>query len=390
MGRDVKSLVAACILSSAGSVVYMVAPLVFGGLIDATALNAEQAGFLLAAYFAGYTLCAASGVFWLHRFPTQTIASLALLTLATGLIPLAALGRYDVLVASLALSGAGAGVCYAVSVALIAATDEPDRNFGYALAAQVALGGILLFTAPAFFTPSWGFAGTIGAIIVSVLLVGLILPWLPRHAAAHSNAAGAGVAQHPVSPALTGAAGLFIWFTGLTAVWVFLERIGVERALNPMTIGTILSLSVIPGIIGAMSAAALGDRFGRVLPHMASAVLILAAMIPLASQSGTAGYATAVGLIIFAWNFWLAYLLGTLASVDFTGRFSALYTAALGLGAAVGPAAGGMIASRSGLNAVMFTGLGAIMAGLLIALWLLSYIKSKGLADGVYGELNYD
>jgi predicted MFS family arabinose efflux permease len=164
----------------------------------------------------------------------------------------------------------------------------------------------------------------------------------------------------------------------------------VESALDPVAIGTVLSLSVIPGIAGAMSAVVLADRLGRKAPHVFSALLILIAVFPLSSQPGLAGYAMAVGLIIFAWNFWLAYLLGTLASVDLTGRYSSLYTAALGLGAAVGPAVGGIIAVKSGLKPVLFSGLGAIMAGLLIALWLLSFIDKKGFSKRVRGDFEYD
>ena len=390
MTRDIKSLIAACALSSAGAIVYMLSPLIFGGVMDAAALDAGQAGILLASYFVAYSIFAASGLSWLHRFPTRRVTAVALLMLVAGLIPMAVLGSYKVLMATMALSGAGAGACYAVSVALIAATDEPDRNFGYALAAQLALGGILLFTAPAFFTPKWGFGGTISSIILAVLLIGLILPWLPRGAAAQATLSDQDISQHPAAPAISGTIGLFIWFAGLSALWVFIERIGVESALDPVAIGTVLSLSVIPGIAGAMSAVVLGDRFGRKAPHIFSALLILLAVIPLSSQPGLAGYGMAVGLIIFAWNFWLAYLLGTLASVDLTGRYSSLYTAALGLGAAVGPAVGGIIAVKSGLKPVLFSGLGAIMAGLLIALWLLSFIDRKGLSKRVRGDFEYD
>jgi predicted MFS family arabinose efflux permease len=390
MTRDIKSLIAACALSSAGAIVYLLSPLIFGGVMDAAALDAGQAGLLLASYFGAYTIIAASGLSWLHRFPTRRVTTVALLMLVAGLIPMAALGSYQVLMATMALSGAGAGACYAVSVALIAATDEPDRNFGYALTAQLALGGILLFAAPAFFTPKWGFGGTISSIILAVLLIGLILPWLPRGAAAQATASNQDISQHPAAPAISGTIGLFIWFAGLSALWVFIERIGVESALDPVAIGTVLSLSVIPGIAGAMSAVVLGDRFGRKAPHIFSALLILIAVFPLSSQPGLAGYGMAVGLIIFAWNFWLAYLLGTLASVDLTGRYSSLYTAALGLGAAVGPAVGGIIAVKSGLKPVLFSGLGAIMAGLLISLWLLSFIDKKGLSKRVRGDIEYD
>jgi hypothetical protein len=49
-----------------------------------------------------------------------------------------------------------------------------------------------------------------------------------------------------------------------------------------------------------------------------------------------------------------------------------------------------MIAVKSGLKPVLFSGLGAIMAGLLIALWLLSFIDKKGFSKRVRGDFEYD
>ena len=245
---------------------------------------------------------------------------------------MAALGSYQVLMATMALSGAGAGVCYAVSVALIAATDEPDRNFGYALAAQLTLGGILLFAAPAFFTPKWGFGGTIFSIILAVLLIGLILPWLPRGAAAQATISDQDISQHPAAPAISGTIGLFIWFAGLSALWVFIERIGVESALDPVAIGTVLSLSVIPGIAGAMSAVVLGDRFGRKAPHIFSALLILIAVFPAFITAGSCrlcngSRADHIRLEflagVFAWELWQVWI-SQAGTAHFTRRRSAL------------------------------------------------------------------
>ena len=375
MSGNNKQLVAACCISSAASVVYMVAPLIIGGAMESGGLNAGAAGGILAAYFSGFTSVAASGFLWVHRFPARSAAIPSLILIAAGLACAAISTGLAALVASMAIAGAGAGACYVISVALISATEEPDRNFGFALASQLVLGGILLFTIPAAVAPNWGFSGSLALISASVLLIIMVTPWIRQRPAGQPRVLTDAASAAPIYPAIGGTIGLFIWFAGLSAMWGFLERIGAGGDLDPVSIGTVLSLSIIPGMVGALAAAAIGDRFGRRLPHVCSAVIILLAAIVLGQGVSLGSYALAVTLVVLGWNFWLAYLLGALASADTSGRFSALYTAALGLGAATGPVVAGLLVTGASFTPVLLVGVFAIVIGLGAALWLLGALE---------------
>ena len=49
------TLINAYLMSSSGSIIYLIAPVLIGSAMDSLAFDSEQAGLLLAAYFLGYT-----------------------------------------------------------------------------------------------------------------------------------------------------------------------------------------------------------------------------------------------------------------------------------------------------------------------------------------------
>ena len=79
----------------------------------------------------------------------------------------------------LLISGAGAGILYGLSIAVIAETDQPDKNYGIALASQLIFGSILLFLGPSLIIPTWGLSGLFIGTAIFVGFIGACLPWMP-------------------------------------------------------------------------------------------------------------------------------------------------------------------------------------------------------------------
>jgi MFS family permease len=94
-------------------------------------------------------------------------------------------------------------------------------------------------------------------------------------------------------------------------VWVLLERVGNDSRIDPVTIGLVLSMSVLLGVVGALAAGILCDR---------------------------------------------------------AGRFSALFTAAIGLGATLRPQAAGAFIGGDSYAPVVFVCIAATLVGLVAAL----------------------
>jgi hypothetical protein len=271
------------------------------------------------------------------------------------------------------VGGAGAGMLYGISITIVSQSDDPDRYFGFALAAQLLLGSALLFAGPAYIGPNWGYSGILVATAVFVTLMSTVIPWAPR-AVSGTAIAEEGDSSVPIASILTGIGAVLVWFTGYSGIYAFVERIGVDGGLTGHQIGLVLSLTILTGLTGALGAAGLGDRYGKIKPHLIGAVGAIITVVLLLGRPELVRYSLAIVFLTLSINFWLAYMLGGVAAIDTSGRFAVLVTAALGVGATIGPAiAGGLIANSNYLPMLTFA-IVAIMLGLMIIVSVLRRI----------------
>jgi predicted MFS family arabinose efflux permease len=390
MSAKTKTIIAACTLSTAGAIVYLISPVIFGSAIETLGVTNSEAGVMLSIYFAGYTLVTVSAVYWLSKSNARYVAALSAAALVGGLLGAAAANGNQALHAAMFLSGIGAGMLYGLSVAAIAESDDPDRYFGFALAAQLAFGSIVLFLGPSTLGPRWGLSGILIGTAVFVAVMALPLAWLPKRLAQGHQPAALEAARPPTIPVFVAIAAVLIWFTGFSGLYAFLERIGADGGLDGLTIGTVLSLTVITGISGALSAAIIGDRFGKIRPHIGAAIGTIFAMYLLSKGPDLFWYATAISIFTFSWNFWLAYYLGTVATADYSGRYSVLTTAALGLGATLGPGIAGRLVVGTEFSGLFVFSFATIIGGLILIVGVLSRLRQYGEAtatsEAAYAE----
>ena len=372
-----KEVVAACLMSSAGAIVYLISPVLVGSAIDSLGLTNDQAGLLIASYFAGYTIITISAVAWLHKVNMRTAAWLSSLAFIASLIVGTSVSSLAGAILTMLVGGAGAGMLYGISITIISQSDDPDRYFGFALASQLFLGSALLFAGPAYIGPNWGYSGILAATAVFVALMSLVIPWAPR-AISSLGADEEGAEQSvPVASILTGIGAVLVWFTGYSGIYAFIERIGVEGGLTGYQIGLVLSLTILTGLAGALGAAWMGDRFGKIKPHLIGAFGAIVTVVLLLDGPELIRYSFAIVFLTLSINFWLAYMLGGVAAIDTSGRFAVLVTAALGVGATIGPAiAGGLIANSNYLPMLAFS-LVAIMIGLAIIVSVLRRLAAE-------------
>ena len=361
-----KEIVAACMMSSAGAIVYLISPVLVGSAIDSLGLTSDQAGLLIASYFAGYTIITISAVAWLHRVNMRAAAWLSSFVFITSLLVGTLMSGLAGAILTMLVGGAGAGMLYGISITIVSQSDDPDRYFGFALASQLLLGSALLFAGPAYIGPNWGYSGILAATAIFVALMSIVIPWTPRAVsgtAIDDQGAGSSV---PIASILTGIGAVLVWFTGYSGIYAFVERIGVDGGLSGHQIGLVLSLTIVTGLTGALGAAWLGDRYGKVKPHLIGAAGAVITVILLLGRPELVRYSFAIVFLTLSINFWLAYMLGGVAAIDTSGRFAVLVTAALGVGATIGPAiAGGLIANSNYLPMLAFA-IVTIMAGLMI------------------------
>jgi len=362
---NVKELTAACLMSTAGALVYLISPVLVGSAMDSLVISSDDAGLLIASYFAGYTLINLTAVTWLHRTNVRHVAGWAAVVFIGGLLAGTAQETLLGSAAALFVSGTGAGLLYGISVGIIGRSPKADRYFGIALSAQLLFGSVLLFVAPAVLAPKWGYDGILIGTAAYVAVLCTVVGWSPKTIekdVRHDDN------ETPSSLALVmgGVVAVLIWFTGYSGAYAFVERIGVEGGVTSTQIGLVLSLTIITGMTGALGAAWLGDRFGRILPHFVGAVGTAVTFVLLYEQPDLVRFALAMVCLTLSLNFWLAYMLGAVTALDTQGRYAVLTTAALGLGATFGPAIAGGLVSTSGFPSMFIFASAATLAGLLM------------------------
>ena len=366
-----KELTAACLMSTAGAIIYLIAPVLVGSAMDSLGLSSDEAGLLIAAYFGGYTVITVSAVLWLSRVNMRKTAWMSSIVLVLGLLIATMQTTLTGSVVAMFVAGTGAGMLYGIAITVIGQSDDPDRYFGFALAAQLLLGSGLLFAGPAWIGPNWGYDGILIATALFVLLMSLTDNWTPEAIAEGPVTAGGSRIQLPISMVLIGVAAVLVWFTGYSGVYAFIERIGVNGGLSGHQIGLVLSLTIITGISGAMSAAWLGDRIGKLVPHFIGAAGTGLTILLLSGQPELVRFSAAIVCLTFSLNFWLAYMLGGVGAIDTTGRFAVLTTAALGIGAMLGPSIGGALITETEFTPLFSFAAICIVAGLALIVGVL-------------------
>ena len=109
-----KELTAACLMSTAGAIIYLIAPILVGSAIDSLGLSSDEAGLLIAAYFGGYTVITVSAVLWLGHVNMRKTAGVSSAVLVLGLLIATTQTTLAGSVAAMAIAGAGAGMLYGI------------------------------------------------------------------------------------------------------------------------------------------------------------------------------------------------------------------------------------------------------------------------------------
>ena len=119
---------------------------------------------------------------------------------------------------------------------------------------------------------------------IAIMITGLLflLRFLPQygHPVSKADSPRLPDARH-FSGLVLGTGGLlaiFVFYVGQYGIWAYLDRMGAAAGLQPETIGEALSLATIIGVMGALSAAVLSARYGRLLPIAVGSGISICAM----------------------------------------------------------------------------------------------------------------
>jgi predicted MFS family arabinose efflux permease len=334
-----QAIVGAILLSCLGVLAVMLMPVLIGALV-AAGISPEQAGYVGAGEALGTALGCVLAAFWIQRIDWRLAAAFAIAVIVGGNLLTAIVLDVNLLIGlRFAIGLLGGGTAFAVAMSVLGSTTQKDRNFAFAIAAQVLV-GVLAFqlTIP---REIWGVPGVVIPVAIFAGLALVTVPWVPRlqaGEAGHGSTAGGGAIP---GLALAALLTMLIWCTGLGAIWAFIQLIGENGGIEPVRVGQALGLTTLIGTSGALAASALAGRVGRLLPVTIALLVQVAMLTLLRGEMVWLQFLLTVATFQVFWNMIGPYMMGTIALSDSSGRAAVLIPAAQIGGFFVGPVIAG-------------------------------------------------
>ena len=370
--NNTATITTAIILSFLGAAIFLLQPVYVGALAEELQFDNQQIGVLVGAEIGGNSVAAIAAFFLIKRLNWRVYLTLSLVVLAVGNFLSCLTTDYSTLLLIRPLTGLlGMGPVYALSIAILSATEHLSRNFGWAVFGQVLFGMLGLTFLPSFIG-DWGVAAVYLLLTVLAVLSLFLVRFVPlRGKAASVQISTASLVRN--RPAMLGVLSQWVWYIGIGGVWTFIERIGVGGGIEVEAVGRALGIGMGVGLLGALFAGFAGERFGRLLPPvlaMISQVLIIGLFVDVGNYFV---YMVAACLFNFMWNLTLPFLFELVAVADVSGRFSVLLPTAQSTGIVVGAVMAGSLAEKFTLNSILY--MGAITT--LLALGLYTFVAVR-------------
>ncbi len=341
--------------------------------------SGTRLGLLLAADMAFGTLASLLARSWIHRWRWKPVLVGAILITFFSNLACVVITTYAGLLFLRGLAGFGAGTMMAFPYASLASYENPVREFSLALALQVCLGAIALLLVAKLDPGGSEGTGFYLCAAAALLPIFLVTSCPARNPAVSVDAYTAAVEQ-PLSMFLLLALGaVCLFFTALTAIWIFMERLGSEIGIGSSLVASILALGLLFSFAGAVTPSlAIAFTSRKTLVLVAYACLLVSIM-----GTGLSSLALVFALSIIIYNFFYSFVIplqtAWIAETDRSGRNAVLIPVAQGVGVTVGPVLAGTISARWQGTGVMIFSLLVLAASL--ACYMLA-VRSQSTGSG--------
>jgi predicted MFS family arabinose efflux permease len=373
------AIYAGIFVSVIGVFALMIMPIVPGVLMAELGFTKEVAAGVISAEVGGGALASILAMFWIARFNWRHAILFSLLVVVGGNIASVYVTDASSLTLLRFLVGFfGQGTAFAIGIAMIGSTNDPDKNFGFVIAAQVGFGVIALLTLQRFVN---GF-GSIGGIylplaviaIFGLLFVNKLPTGFDAQPEQHAEKSGGSILLPVVALVV-----MLIWCSGLGAMWTFVGQIGVANGLDPVLAQQALAVSSGVAIVGAFAAAALaGKGVNRLVP--VSVALLIQVVMAWFLQGQMSWVELAIKASIFQvfWNMTGPFIMGAIASADTSGKISVLIPAAQTAGFSIGPLIAVAFMTEGSFIAANYTTMICCAIALVIFVPLAVRLKAAG------------
>lgn len=365
-----RSILAAILLAKAAIATFSIAPFLLGSYVDYVGLTTRQASQVLSIEIFSIAIanvCAA--LLWIHKVKCRTWAIRLLLLLLVLNISCIFAGSFTELLALRSAIGLTAGSLLAIGFGLLSASRRPDRSFGFMFAVSLTVGAINVRILPLYLET----AGATGLFInLALYAVAALLcsRWIARDRIVDTDPGTVTVTEAVPSVAKTAFPFIalvfllianYVYFIGQGGVWTFLERWGLQQGLDLTAIATALSLSLVAGVCGGLTAAWLDTRLGRLIPLSGAIIFAIGSLLLFLYTDSFIYFVIAALVLNFVNNFGHPYILGLASSIDKSSRLTVLSGALHTGGQATGPFIAGMLVTDTNFVNAFWLGIGAFV-----------------------------
>lgn len=349
-------------------------PLLVSEYILELAVSESRAGMIMSVEMAGFTLGSAI-LFGVLAKDWQKITTISLIFMMIGN------GLFLLATSQVAftifrfIAGVGEGLLMAMTIQVIALMRNPDRIYGIWTAGQLGFGILGLLFFPAVIA-----IGGLKYVFLIWALLALLLffsvKYYPVGRGSNNVETNSNISVHKLILGVFGLIGLFIYYSGQTGVWVYMDRIGISWNLDQELVLNTLFVGLIAGLAGSGVAALLGGKFGRALPLSVSMIFSALSILLLIMLSGEKLFVFAVCLFNFGWYLFLPYVSAVIAATDDNGKLLTGLAVTFPASLAIGPAVAAMLISNvDSFTPALIFGLISVPLGLVFILPA-SFLKS--------------
>ncbi|MDE1821518.1 MAG: MFS transporter [Euryarchaeota archaeon] len=287
------------------------APGPHGVLATYPGIPVSALGLPLAAFFAGAAVMQVPAGLLARRHGTKSIGLLGALLLGGAALVGAAAPTFPALLVLRFLAGAGAGIFFSPTIALVASLYPPGERgvpvgiFSSAFAAGAGLGTFL----PALLIPRYGWQVSLalgGALMLVLFLLGL--RWVPRDTGAPSARPPSASAAPMAALRSKAVWGIGFAFVGLEGASLSTGQFFVAYAQRPPLLwapalaGAVASLFVFPSLFGGPVGGRLTERFTNRRTQMVVFTALPALLLLLIPYSPIVGVAAIAATFAFAFG----------------------------------------------------------------------------------------
>jgi predicted MFS family arabinose efflux permease len=352
---------AAVAIASAGLIFYNVMPMYLGQLQESTGLETTQIGLVASAFFFGFNIVSFSSYFWVRKVPVFQAAMFGTVLLIVTLILATRSNGFLFQIIVTTFIGGLSGAVGSLGVTIAGDAKNNTRWYGIQVAAEAAVGVVLLFLLPVTLIPAYGFAGVVYGMIILILVLlpayfylgraPLSIPFsdTPSLDATNSDPSLHSLESQSSKPKLTvylALVAMIFLFVGSAAVWAFVERIAAINEFDPESVGLLLGFALLFAVLGSLVTGAVGDRFGNIWPYIVNSLILIAGVILIAITDSLSIYTIGACLFMYGWAASFAYLFAIIADADPDGKHIALSVPAVGIGSMIGPGLTGFLLSE--------------------------------------------